>query len=54
MKRVSILIGGGQDYYGPTTERDRQVVLEAARLLAEFNVQRLRDKLYECAKTYKN
>lgn len=28
-----VFIGGGQDYYGPTADRDRKVVAEAARTL---------------------
>ena len=32
---MSILIGGGQDYYGPTAERDKKVVEVAAELLRE-------------------
>lgn len=34
----SILIGGGQDYYGPTAERDKKVVQIAAMLLRETNL----------------
>lgn len=30
---AEVLIGGGQDYYGPTAERDRQVVIATARAL---------------------
>lgn len=35
MQSVSILVGGGQAYYGPTAERDKKVVTIAARLLRE-------------------
>lgn len=30
---TSLLVGGGQDYYGPTADRDRRVVKETAQLL---------------------
>lgn len=29
--RVSLFVGGGQDYYGPTADRDKKVVEELAR-----------------------
>lgn len=30
---TEVLIGGGQDYYGPTSERDKRVVIATARAL---------------------
>lgn len=44
-KTFSLLVGGGQDYYGPTADRDRKVVQNVARLLSgaadenEINIQ---------------
>ena len=35
---MSILIGGGQDYYGPTAARDKNVVYTAATMLREANL----------------
>lgn len=32
-KSVSILVGGGQAYYGPTAERDKKVVIAVAQYL---------------------
>lgn len=32
---MRLFVGGGQDYYGPTSDRDKQVVLEVAEQLFE-------------------
>lgn len=31
--KMEVLVGGGQDYYGPTSDRDKRVVAETARAL---------------------